>query len=109
MEEVKLERLHPGLPVSDVKGSRIGTLAHVHQQQSVGEPTDAEDANVVSAPAGEKVIEVKTGFLGLGKHLYVPARAIETVTDDQVIVDRPREALQEDEWSTRPAGLVTLS
>jgi len=109
MEEVKFERLHPGLPVCDVRGEEIGTLAHVHGHEPPRESAEAEDPTVTFAPVGEKVLEVKTGFLGLGKHLYVPAHAIEMVTDDEVIVGRPREELQAEEWRTRPPDLIRLT
>ena len=100
-EEVKLGRLVPGLPVCDVQGTKIGTLAHVHQQQ-------AEDATATPA-VEDKVIEVKTGPLGLGKHMYIPTQAIETVTDDHVILNRPREEVDASDWTTRPANLRQLT
>lgn len=31
MEDTRLDRLHPGLPVSDVRGDRIGTVAQVYR------------------------------------------------------------------------------
>jgi hypothetical protein len=95
MDDVKMARLHTGLPVSDVHGDKVGTLAHVYHQESAGGPA-------------ERIVEVKTGFLGLGRHLYVPARAIETVTDDQIILSDPREDLAED-WSSRPPNLTRLT
>src|SRR3954451_4529838 len=58
MDEVKLARLVPGLQVCDVQGTNIGTLSHVHQFAT-------DDATPTPAVA-DKVIEVKTGPLGLG-------------------------------------------
>ena len=66
MNEVKLARLVPGLQVCDVPGTKIGTLSHVHHLAP-------DDATPTPAMA-DKVMEVKTGPLGLGKHLYIPPR-----------------------------------
>jgi len=105
MDEVKLDRLHRGLPVSDVRGDNIGTLAHVYQQES----TDPATESALHAPMPtEKVIEVKTGVFGLGKHLYVPSAVVETVTDDQVVLSRPRDEIESMEWMDRPPNLKKL-
>jgi hypothetical protein len=104
MEEQRLDRLHPGLPVSDVRGDRIGTLAHVY-----GRVAEKDARGPSGTTMSEKVVEVRTGLLGLGRHLYVPAQAIETVTDDQVILDRPREDLDAPDWSSRPPDLTQLA
>ena len=51
-------QITPGMDVCDVSGEKVGTVARV----------------------GE-VVEVKTGLLGLGKHLYVPPTEVDAVTD----------------------------
>ena len=109
MEERKLERLHPGLPVSDVQGAKIGTVAHVYQEERDLSATAPIVAEGTPAPPGEKVIEVKTGVLGLGKHLFIPAREIETITDDQVILDRSREEVEAEQGSVQLPNLTRLT
>ena len=106
MDELKLDRLQPGLPVSDVRGDKIGTLAHVYQQER--ELRGPEGAAPAPVPPSEKVIEVKTGVFGLGKHLFVPAAAVETVTDDQVVLNRPREEVEVEARSEPPPNLTRL-
>jgi hypothetical protein len=108
MDEVKLDRLQPGLPVSDVRGDNIGTLAHVYEQAPTHEVAAPEGAASAPMPPSEKIIEVKTGVFGLGKHLYVPSAVVETVTDDQVVLNRPRDEIESSEWSERPPSLTKL-
>ena len=52
-DEREARQIAPGMDVCDVSGEKVGTVAHVHHR-----------------PAVREVIEVKTGPLGLGKHLY---------------------------------------
>jgi len=104
MDEVKLSRLAPGLPVSDVAGAKIGTLAHVHQRVSEEGTVGTESATATTA-VDDKIVEVKTGPLGLGKHMYIPTQAIETVTDDQVVLNCSREEVEQSDWSNRPPNL----
>ena len=101
MDEVKLARLVPGLQVCDVQGTKIGTLSHVHQFAT-------DDATPTPAFA-DKVIEVKTGLLGLGKHLYIPTQAIEMVTDDNIVLNRPRAEVEAADWTTKPEQLRQVS
>lgn len=54
-------------------------------------------------------MEVRKGFFGLGRHMYVPTQAIEMVTDDQVILDRPRHDMDAQDWSSRPPDLTQLT
>ena len=109
MEDLKLDRLHPGLPVSDVRGEKIGTLAGVYGRAPADPSASSGSSGGTPTAAAERIVEVKTGFLGLGKHLYVPTRAIETVTDDHVILDCPREEADAHGWTERPAGLTKLA
>jgi hypothetical protein len=106
MDDVKMTRLHTGLPVSDVYGDKVGTLAHIYNRESATDPGSSQSGP--TAPP-EKIVEVKTGFLGLGRHLYVPAHAIETVTDDQIVLNYPRDELAEEDWSSRPPNLTRLT
>jgi hypothetical protein len=107
-EEVKVARLQPGLPVSDVLGEKIGTVAHVYQQAPADQPTTAETVTATPSLA-DKVVEVKTGVLGLGKHYYIPAPVIETVTDDQIVLSRPRDEIESAGWTNRPTNLKQVT
>jgi hypothetical protein len=109
MDDLRLDRLHPGLAVCDVMGDEIGTLAHIHRQERPAEIPEGERETSSPPLATDKIVEVKTGWFGLGKHLYVPAHTIETVTDDQVVLNRSREEVDSEGWSARPPNLTTLA
>jgi hypothetical protein len=50
-----------GMDVCDVGGDKVGSVAVVHRFSQSPDPATA------SAP--EDIVEIKTGLLGLGKHL----------------------------------------
>jgi hypothetical protein len=50
------------------------------------------------------VVEVKSGFLGLGSHYYVPASGIQNVGEGCVVLNRAKDALAD--WQTKPAYLA---
>jgi hypothetical protein len=56
-----------GMDVCDVSGEKVGTVAHVYRE----------------------VVDVKTGPFGLGKHLYVPPNAVDSVTEAGVMSNTP--------------------
>ena len=75
----------PGAEVFDAAGHKLGTVAHLHED-----------------PAGGDVVELKTGFLGLGKHLYVPRHAVGDVTEGGVFLTVSREEIDRHGWTQRP-------
>ncbi len=50
-------------------------------------------------------MEVKTGFLGLGKHLFIPRSGIRDVTEGGVFVAASRDEIHQHGWDHRPATL----
>ncbi len=62
-------RILPGMDVCDVGGDKVGSVAAIHHVGEVPDPAPA------SLP--DDILEVKTGLLGLGKHLYVPVSAVQ--------------------------------
>jgi hypothetical protein len=62
--EQSVRQITPGMDVCDVSGEKVGTVIRVYRE----------------------VVEVKTGPLGLGKHLYVPPNAVDAVTEAGVIL-----------------------
>ena len=78
----------PGMDVCDVSGEKVGTVAHVHRPV-----------------AAREIVEVKTGPFGLGKHLYVPAEAVDGVTDAGLILKHPKQDFHEVGLDARPDDL----
>jgi hypothetical protein len=54
-------------------------------------------------------MEVKTGLLGLGAHLFIPLSAIQETLNDCVFVARPKEEFESLGWDDKPAYLDQLT
>ena len=86
----------PGMEVYDTFDHKLGTVAHLHEGP----------LGPGGAPGANDVVEVKTGFLGLGKHLFIPRSGIRDVTEGGVFVAASREEIQQHGWDQRPASLA---
>jgi hypothetical protein len=102
MRERYLGRVDAGMDVCDIRGEKIGTIARIHRDATTAGVSGAPFAP--SKPAGE-TLEVTTGFLGLGKHFYVPREAVKDGAAGSVFLGIAREELQEHGWDRKPAGL----
>ena len=91
-------RILPGMDVCDVGGDKVGSIAAVHH---VGEAPDPAPASMP-----DDILEVKTGLLGLGKHLYVPMSAVQEVLTESVFLSRPKEDFESLGYHEKPAHLV---
>jgi hypothetical protein len=56
--------------------------------------------------SGDEIFEVKTGFLGLGKHYYIPMSAVQEVLTDSIFISKSREAFAELGYEEKPAHFV---
>ena len=91
-------RILPGMEVCDVGGDKVGSIAAVHR---IGEAPDPAPA---SRP--DDILEVKTGLLGLGKHLYVPMSAVQEVLTESVFLSRPKEDFDSLGYYEKPPQLA---
>ncbi|HET7770640.1 MAG TPA: hypothetical protein VFN74_17835 [Chloroflexota bacterium] len=89
MESREHPRITPGLDVFDLEGHKVGTVAHLHDGAS-------------DAPAVDGFFEMKTGFFGLGKHYYVPYRAVKDITTGGAFLKRSRSDFDALGWATKP-------
>ena len=89
MEPREHPRVMPGLEVFDSEGSKVGTVTHLHE--TVGSTERTVDGT----------FEVKTGLFGLGKHYFVPFRAIAEVTTGGVFLKRSRADFDALGWGDR--------
>jgi len=105
MQDRELNRIEPDMDVCDVNGDKLGTVARVYRN----------DLSRIGAAAGaiqqprEEVVEVKSGFLGLGRHLYVPMGAVHDVTAGGVFLGRTRDGIDRMNWQEKPAYLDEMS
>jgi hypothetical protein len=103
VQERYLGRIEPDMDVCDISGDKVGTVAHVHRYEMAA--AGASDAGLPR----EELIEIKTGFLGLGKHLYVPISAVEDVTQGCVFLSKSKDDFEGMGWDTKPEYLEELS
>jgi hypothetical protein len=105
MQQRYLGRLAPGMEVCDSHGEKLGTIAHVYRY----DPVLVGLAGDASRLRHDEVIEVKTGFLGLGRHLFIPVGSIQEVTQSCVFLSRSaEEAKQNEAWHYKPSYLDEL-
>jgi len=108
MQEGKyLGHLEPGMDVCDVDGNKFGGISRVfrHEMAAVG----GGGTTTMEAMPHDDLLEVKTGLLGLGKHLYVPFSAIQDVTSGCVFVNMPKERIDEMGWEVKPDYIDEMS
>lgn len=98
-ERMYLGRITPGMDVCDVTGEKVGSIAHIYQFE------DAATEDVTPARATEEIIEVKTGFLGFGKHLFIPVSAVQEVLTDSIFLSKSRETFEELGYEEKPTHL----
>src|SRR5919202_2548509 len=88
--EFLLETIHPGMSVYDNRHHKIGTVSKVYLPY-----TDEKDF----------YIKVHSGFLGLGRDLYIPSRNLavwkDTENHAQVVVGVERQQLNKMGWEQR--------
>ena len=110
MEQRYLGRIEPDMDVCDINGDKLGTVARVYRHEvSAVTGTDAATRPAAEAsPPREEVIEVKSGFLGLGKHLYVPMSAVQDVTQGGVFLSLSKDEAESRGWDNKPAYLDEL-
>ena len=99
MDALDLGKVRSGIDVCDMGGEKIGTVAHVYRH--AGAPVG--EAATQAARPREEIVEVKTGPLGLGKHLYIPLGAIDTLNDtgDCLALTVSKDQL-DPAWGSRP-------
>jgi hypothetical protein len=106
-ERLFLGRITPGMDVCDVTGDKIGSISHLHRQNSVGEAS-GEGPTTAIHPTDE-IMEIKTGFLGMGKHLYIPVSEVQEVLTDSVFLSKARASFEELGYENKPDGLAELA
>lgn len=98
ISERYLGQIRADMDVCDVNGDKIGTVADVYRHEFI--PASVGEA---AAPEREDVVEVKTGFLRLGKRLYIPTSAIMDVTLGCLFIAKPREEIDSTGWNEKPS------
>jgi hypothetical protein len=101
MQEQYFSRITKGMDVYDMDGDKVGTVGEIYQPAEVTSTTAA-----TARPTGRMCLKVDTGFLGLGKDLFIPADAVSNVTTDQVTLNVDKDRLDDMGWDRRPDWLT---
>ena len=105
MGERWLALIKNGMDVCDMTGEKIGTVREVYARVGAAARPEVDQSRRAEPAAGAgPYVEVATGFLGLGRSFYVPARAIRDVTDFVLLDLLPRQ-LDRMGWDDRPNPL----
>ena len=104
MAEQDLGRILPDMEVYRFGGHKMGTVAHVYRYDLAMAGSGRGD----SRPPHEEVVEVKTGLLGLGKHLYIPMSAFQEVIGDSAFLSPACEDTEQLGWDHKPSYLEEL-
>ena len=108
MLERQLGQIKPDMDVCDVSGDKVGHIAHVYRHTKVASG-ESGPATIGGRPPEDGVLEVKTGFLGLGSHLYIPFSAVQETLDDCVFVSKSKEEFERLGWHDKPLYWDRLS
>lgn len=107
MTERYLGRIEPGFDVCDLDGEKVGSVAYIYRHDLAVVGSDVGVPPAGGVPPDE-VLEVKTGFMGLGSHLYVPLSAVEDVTQGGVLVSKRKDEFESLGWHNKPVYLDQL-
>jgi hypothetical protein len=96
MEHRYLASIANGMTIEDADGDEIGSVGMIYQ------PVSAAATPPTSVSADDAYMKVDRGFLGLGKHLYIPSSAIRDVTAHRVILTVDKDKIDLMGWDQKP-------
>jgi hypothetical protein len=95
-------RIREGMDVYDLNGDKVGSVGKVYSMTGATATTSAS-ASSTGGAGSDWFVKIDTGFLGLGKDLYVPARAISNVHEDRLVLDVRKDAIDTFSWDEKPS------
>ena len=100
MQDQYTGRIVPGMAICGRDGEKVGTIARIYRY----DPAVASMAGGPTRLAQHELVEVKTGFFGLGKRLYIPNGLIQEVTHGCVFLSKAAdEVMRNDELGYKPS------
>ncbi len=98
--------LREGMDVYDPDGDKVGKVGRVyHPAGATATPSTTSGTSTRPTGGTESYFKVDTGFLGLGKDLFIPTTAIRDVTGDRVILNIDKDRVDTMGWDRRPSWL----
>ena len=95
-------RIREGMDVYDRNGDKVGSVGEVYSMTSAT-ASKSRSASSTSGSGSDWYMKIDTGFLGLGKDLYVPARAVTNVHDDRIELDVSKDTIDTFGWDEKPS------
>ena len=94
--------IREGMDVVGGDGGKVGTVDRIVRPAAV---LDAVDET--AEPAGEPILKVESGLLGLGTKYYIPASVVRDVTTERVALSVDKDDLDNARmgWDTYPPWL----
>ena len=100
MQDRFTRSIREGMEVVTYDGDKLGTVDAIYQATAVRSTTAR-----TGEAAGESILKVKSGLLGLGSEYYIPTGAVRDVTKDRVLLDVEKDRLKSRGWDQRPAWI----
>ena len=92
--------INEGIDVCDISGDKVGKAGGIYQPAAV-----SATATTTAEPTGELYLKVDTGFLGMGKDLFIPGSAISDVTAERVTLNVGKDRVDAMGWDRQPDWL----
>lgn len=105
MNDRYFTELADGMDVYDIAGDKIGTIDGLFRPAASVASTGTTVPSHVEATQAEPYFRIKKGFLGFGKDLYIPARAVTDVTGNRVTLGVEKDRVDEAGWDERPSWI----
>lgn len=109
MERSFPNNIREGMNVCDRDGDKIGTVGHIYWGPTgtgTFGTTSTGMGGTYSVPGGgpgtSGHLKIDTGFLGLGKDLYVPFSSISGVREDCVFLTVGKDQIDTMGWDVKP-------
>ncbi len=93
--------VHKGMNVCDMNGDKVGTVKDTYDMgRTVGGSTMGGTSTM-----GEGYVHLDTGFLGLGKDLYIPLDSFDRCTADTCYLNITKKDVDTMGWDQKPTSL----
>ena len=100
MREHLFAAINGGMEVCDLNGDKVGKVGKILPPTAVTSTTGS-----VAEPMEQAYLQIETGFLGLGKDLFIPGSAISDVTAERVMLNVEKDRVDAMGWDRRPDWL----
>jgi hypothetical protein len=91
-------RVAPGMKVYDMSGAKIGDISRVYRHAVSADSSSGS----TTANANDDLIEVRTGWFGLGPHYYIPTSVIDDGLEESIFISKERDDLDKLGWNVKP-------